>query len=90
MLSRKVGVNKPSCRRNSADLAETITSYTTTPLKSVLRTIHRLMQMTGGAEGLRNLVDSDLPKLLRGIFKDASTYGNRVFASGKTASPDPH
>lgn len=41
------------------------------------------MQATGGAEGMRNLVDSDLPKLLKQVFDNAPRFGPRVFALGE-------
>jgi len=62
--------------------AETIKSYTTSPLRALLRSVHRLMQSSGGTEGLRNLVDSDLPKSLKRIFEISSIFGPRVFSLG--------
>lgn len=55
----------------------------TTPIKSVLRMIHRLMQSSGSAEGMRNLVDSELPSLLKKIYGNSTKCGNRVFSLGK-------
>lgn len=70
--------------KNTATLTtDTITSYYTIPIKSTLRSIQRLMQATGGAEGMRNLVDSDLPKLLKQVFDNAPRFGPRVFALGE-------
>ncbi|ODN73426.1 hypothetical protein L202_07951 [Cryptococcus amylolentus CBS 6039] len=59
---------------------ETILAAVNNPLKSVLRSIQRLMQASGGTEGLRNLVDSDLPRSLKVIFQNSSRFGPRVFA----------
>jgi E3 ubiquitin-protein ligase HUWE1 len=64
-------------------MSDTITSYYTIPIKSTLRSIQRLMQMSGGAEGMRNLVDSDLPKLLKQIFDNAPKFGPRLLALGE-------
>lgn len=49
------------------------------PLKALLRCIHRLMQSSGGTEGLRNLVDGDLPKAVKYIFERHEHFGSRVF-----------
>ena len=43
-----------------------------------------MMQMSGSADGMRNLVDSDLPKLLKQIFIDAPRFGPRVFSLGES------
>ncbi|EIW71937.1 hypothetical protein TREMEDRAFT_70589 [Tremella mesenterica DSM 1558] len=59
---------------------DTITFYTTQPLRSLLRSIQRLMQASGGTEGLRNLVDSDMPKSLKTIFCQPDRFGPRVYA----------
>lgn len=52
------------------------------------------MQAAGGAEGLRSLVDSDLPKLLKHIFTQAKPFGTRVFSLGESkhmiATDDSH
>jgi hypothetical protein len=45
-----------------------------------------MMQMSGSADGMRNLVDSDLPKLLKQIFIDAPRFGPRVFSLGESFS----
>ncbi|WVQ94836.1 hypothetical protein IAU59_001919 [Kwoniella sp. CBS 9459] len=62
---------------------ETILTSANNPLRGVLRTLQRLMQASGGTEGLRNLVDSELPKCLRRIFETPAKFGPRVFALGK-------
>ncbi|WVF67237.1 hypothetical protein IAT40_001985 [Kwoniella sp. CBS 6097] len=63
---------------------ETILANANNPLRGVLRPLQRLMQASGGTEGLRNLVDSDLPKSLRRIFETPAKFGTRVFALGKS------
>ena len=65
-------------------MSETIQSYYTIPIRSTLRSIQRMMQMSGSADGMRNLVDSDLPKLLKQIFVDAPRFGPRVFSLGES------
>ncbi|KAK4689594.1 E3 ubiquitin-protein ligase HUWE1, partial [Tremellales sp. Uapishka_1] len=60
---------------------ESIIFYRTAPLRAYLRSIHRLMQASGGSDGLRNLVDSELPRSLKKIFENAHMFGPRVFAS---------
>jgi E3 ubiquitin-protein ligase HUWE1 len=64
-------------------IIDTIILYRTNPLKAVLRSIHRLMQTSGGTEALRNLVDSELPKSLKRIFEASARFGPRVYALGK-------
>ncbi|WWD19760.1 hypothetical protein CI109_104224 [Kwoniella shandongensis] len=55
-------------------------AYANNPLRSIIRSLQRLMQASGGTEGLRNLVDSDLPKSLKRIFGDSAKFGPRVYA----------
>ena len=62
---------------------ETIITNISQPLKSMLRTVHRLMSTAGGTEGLRTLVDSDLPKCLKMIFEQPTKFGNRVTSIGE-------
>lgn len=55
----------------------------TTPLKLSLRSLHRMMQSSGTTEGLRNLIDSQIPRSLEQIFKNAVMVGAPVLAFGK-------
>lgn len=55
----------------------------TTVLKLLLRSVHRLMQAQGTAEGLRNLVDSSLTKSLDLIFRNFSKAGPSVLSFGE-------
>jgi E3 ubiquitin-protein ligase HUWE1 len=52
----------------------------TVPLKLMLRSIHRLMTTGGNAEGLRNLIDSQLPKSLLRALQNANRLGTPVLA----------
>jgi E3 ubiquitin-protein ligase HUWE1 len=52
----------------------------TTPLKLMLRSVHRLMQASGTVDALRNLIDSELPKSLLKIFNNVDKMGASVFA----------
>ncbi|KAJ9092936.1 hypothetical protein QFC21_006648 [Naganishia friedmannii] len=52
----------------------------TTPLKLMLRSIHRLMQASGTVDALRSLIDSELPKSLLKIFNNVDKMGSSVFA----------
>ncbi|ORY33382.1 hypothetical protein BCR39DRAFT_491673 [Naematelia encephala] len=67
----------PSSETLSSD---SITFYRTSPLKALLRTIQRLLQSSGGFEGLRNLVDSDVPKALKTIFESSDQFGAKVYS----------
>lgn len=42
--------------------------------------------MHSGAEGSRNLVDTDLPKSLKRIFEYNAKFGPRVFTQGEISS----
>lgn len=55
-------------------------AWDTNPLKALLRSIYRLLQSTGGSEGFRNVVDTDLPKSLKLIFTNADKFGMRNFS----------
>lgn len=55
-------------------------------LKSLLRSIHRMMQTSGTAEGLRNLIDSELPKSLKRIYQASDKVGPVVFGQGTLVS----
>ncbi len=59
---------------------ETETFRKTTVLKLLLRSIQRMMQSSGTAEGLRNLVDSSLMHSLQRIFENSEKVGSSVFA----------
>ncbi|KAJ9117613.1 hypothetical protein QFC22_004463 [Naganishia vaughanmartiniae] len=52
----------------------------TTPLKLMLRSIHRLMQASGTVDALRSLIDSELPRSLLKIFNNVDKMGSSVFA----------
>ena len=51
-------------------------------MKAILRTLHRLLSQAGGTEGLRTLIDSDLPKVLKTMFEHSEKFGNKLFAIG--------
>lgn len=59
---------------------DAVTSWAMTPLKGMLRTVQRLMQASGGTEGLRNLVDGDLPRAIKWIIDNNWRYGNKVYS----------
>jgi E3 ubiquitin-protein ligase HUWE1 len=63
--------------------ADTLTFHRSNPLKSVIRSLQRLLTSSGGADGLRNLVDTELPKSLKLIVEAPATFGPRVFATGE-------
>ena len=58
----------------------------TVPLKLMFRSIHRLMQSGGTPEGLRNLIDSELPKSLLRTLQNTDKLGAPVLAIGKSES----
>ncbi|KAJ3575128.1 hypothetical protein NP233_g1305 [Leucocoprinus birnbaumii] len=47
-------------------------------LKHLLRTMHRMMQSSGTAEGLRGLIDTSLVKSVRKIIDNRSLFGSSV------------
>lgn len=58
---------------------DSIIAYNTNPLKAELRSIYRMLQSTGGSDGFRNVVDTDLPKSLKSIITNADKFGLRNF-----------
>lgn len=58
---------------------DSIIAYDTNPLKAELRSIYRMLQSTGGSDGFRNVVDTDLPKSLKRIITNADKFGLRNF-----------
>lgn len=52
-------------------------------LKSLLRSISRMMQSSGTADGLRNLIDSSLPATVKDIILHRRTFGPVLFATGE-------
>lgn len=56
----------------------------TTPIKSVLRVVQKLMAAPAAAEATRNLVDTDLPKTLKTMFEHSAMIGNRIMNIGES------
>lgn len=50
-------------------------------LKTMLKFIVHMMQTSGTAEGLRNLIETRLPRIMRDIFTNIDVFGASVFAS---------
>lgn len=59
---------------------EAMVSWAMAPLRALLRTVQRMMSAAGGTEGLRNLVDGDLPKAVKRIFEENERFGPRVYS----------
>lgn len=55
----------------------------TAVLKHVLRSMHRMMQSSGTAEGLRGLLDSSLLKSAKKIMQNRSVFGPAILPIGK-------
>ena len=51
-------------------------------LKHILRSMHRMMQSSGTAEGLRGLIDSSLLKSIKKIIEHRSLFGPNVLPIG--------
>ncbi|WVR09546.1 hypothetical protein IAU60_006615 [Kwoniella sp. DSM 27419] len=78
-----VSITKTEIERRVSTVDPTPTSTLSSvnsPLKGVLRSLQRLLSASGGTEGLRNLVDSELPKCLKRIFEQPGVFGTRVYA----------
>lgn len=59
-------------------------------LKHVLRSMHRMMQSSGTAEGMRGLIDSSLLKSVAKIIEYRGVFGPAVLPIGKAKHPtDP-
>ena len=74
-LDRYLG---PEGIQESEDLSAILKK--TTPLRLMLRSIHRLMQSGGTTESLRNLIDSQLPKSILRILQNPNKLGPTVLA----------
>lgn len=57
---------------------DSMITWVTNPVKSELRSIYRMLQSTGGSDGFRNVVDTDLPRSLKLIFTEQEKFGLRV------------
>lgn len=55
-------------------------------LKHILRSMHRMMQSSGTAEGLRGLIDSSILKSIKKIVEYRGLFGPNIFPLGKTPS----
>jgi E3 ubiquitin-protein ligase HUWE1 len=51
-------------------------------LKHILRSMHRMMQSSGTAEGLRGLIDSSLLKSIKKIIEHRNLFGPNVLPIG--------
>ncbi|ORE21321.1 hypothetical protein BCV71DRAFT_241689 [Rhizopus microsporus] len=49
-------------------------------IKNMLKFLLRMMESSGTAEGLRNLIDSSLPHSLKLIMDNPKSFGNSIFA----------
>jgi len=52
-------------------------------LKHILRSMHRMMQSSGTAEGLRSLIDMSLLKSIKKIVEYRGLFGASVFPLGQ-------
>jgi E3 ubiquitin-protein ligase HUWE1 len=52
-------------------------------VKTMLKFLIRMMESSGTADGLRNLIDSSAPSSLIQIIENPKVFGNSVFALGK-------
>ena len=52
-------------------------------LKHMLRSMHRMMQSSGTAEGLRSLIDTSLLKSIKKIVEYRGLFGSSVFPLGQ-------
>lgn len=51
-------------------------------LKAMLKFVLHMMESSGTADGLRNLIDSSLPHSLKLVVEQPQVFGNSVFALG--------
>jgi E3 ubiquitin-protein ligase HUWE1 len=52
-------------------------------LKAMFKFVLHMMESSGTADGLRNLIDSSLPHSLKLVVEQPQVFGNSVFALGK-------
>lgn len=53
-------------------------------LKHIIRSMHRMMQSSGTAEGLRTLIDSSLVKSIKMIMENKVLFGPPIYSIGKS------
>jgi E3 ubiquitin-protein ligase HUWE1 len=53
-------------------------------LKHIIRSMHRMMQSSGTAEGLRTLIDSSLVKSIKIIMENKVLFGPPIYSIGKS------
>ncbi|CAG8513467.1 7938_t:CDS:10, partial [Acaulospora morrowiae] len=74
--SSKVDVITPATAENEVSLPYERSSL----LKSMLKFVLHMMQASGTADGLRNLIDTSLPDSLKKVFELPNTFGSSIFA----------
>jgi E3 ubiquitin-protein ligase HUWE1 len=52
-------------------------------IKAMFKFVLHMMESSGTADGLRNLIDSTLPHSLKLVVEQPQVFGNSVFALGK-------
>ncbi|KAL7424430.1 E3 ubiquitin-protein ligase tom1 [Cryptotrichosporon argae] len=72
-------LESPSPEESKTLSKDTLIVYRTMALRSMLRSIHRMLHGSGGSDGMRNIVDTDLPKSIMRIFNEPEKFGSRVF-----------
>jgi len=55
-------------------------------LKHILRSMHRMMQSSGTAEGLRGLIDMSLLKSIKKVVEYRGLFGSNIFPLGVSMS----
>nr|CAG8455076.1 13988_t:CDS:10 [Entrophospora candida] len=49
-------------------------------IKSMFKFVYHMMQSSGNADGLRNLIDTTLPESLKKVFEQPSIFGSSIYA----------
>lgn len=65
--------------RSNVDYAMTHERFSL--LKTMLKFIVHMMQTSGTADGLRNLIETNLPKAMKRIYENTEVFGSSIFAS---------
>jgi hypothetical protein len=68
---------------NMSNIADELPVARAAVLKHTLRSMHRMMQSSGTAEGLRGLIDSSILKSLKKIIEHRALFGPSVVPIGR-------
>ncbi|KAI8637213.1 hypothetical protein BD408DRAFT_447787 [Parasitella parasitica] len=80
-LLNRIKMEIETCsKKTMADNTTTVSYDRLSTIKAMLKFLLRMMESSGTADGLRNLIDSTLPQSLKLIMEEPKLFGNSIFA----------